>query len=89
METRSITLYRRSKCELCAEALEALRQIAAASPLPLNINEVDIEEDPALHRRLFTEIPAIQYGGQILSHATTRVRIATFIARVDDAGQHV
>jgi hypothetical protein len=89
METRSITLYGRPECELCVEALEALRQIAAASPAPLVINEVNVEGDPALHQRLLTEIPAVEYGGQLLSHATSRMRIATFIAKVDDAVQHV
>ena len=89
METRSITLYSRPECELCVEALEALRQIAAASPAPLVINEVNVEGDPALHQRLLTEIPAVEYGGQLLSHATSRMRIAAFIANVDDAVQHV
>jgi hypothetical protein len=89
MEKRSITLYSRPQCELCVEALEALRQIVTASPTPLVINEVNVEEDQALHQRLLTEIPAVEYGGQLLSHATSRMRIATFIANVDDAVQHV
>ena len=89
METRSITLYSRPECELCVEALEALRQIVATYPSPLVINEVNVEGDPVLHQRLLTEIPAVEYGGQLLSHATSRMRIATFIANVDDAVQHV
>ena len=89
METRSITLYSRPECELCVEALEALRQIVAASPTPLVINEVNVEGDPVLHQRLLTEIPAVEYGGQLLSHATSQMRIATFIAKVDDTVQHV
>ena len=89
METRSITLYNRPECELCAEALKALSQIVAASPTPLVINEVNIEGDPVLHQRLLTEIPAVEYGGQLLSHATSRMRIATFIANIDDAVQRV
>ena len=89
METRSITLYSRPECELCVEALEALRQIVAASPTPLVINEVNVEGDPVLHQRLLTEIPAVEYQEQLLSHATSRMRIATFIANVDDAVQHV
>jgi hypothetical protein len=89
METRSITLYSRPECELCAEALEALRQIVATSPTPLVINEVNVEGDPVLHQRLLTEIPAVEYQEQLLSHATSRMRIATFIANVDDAVQHV
>jgi len=89
METRSITLYSRPECELCVEALEALRQIVATSLTPLVINEVNVEGDPVLHQRLLTEIPAVEYEGQLLSHATSRMRIATFIANVDDAVQHV
>ena len=89
METRSITLYSRPECELCVEALEALHQIVAASTTPLVINEVNVEGDPVLHQRLLTEIPAVEYGGQLLSHATSRMRIATFITNVDDAVQHV
>ena len=89
METRSITLYSRPECELCVEALAALRQIVAASPTPLVINEVNVEGDPVLHQRLLTEIPAVEYQEQLLSHATSRMRIATFIANVDDAVQHV
>jgi hypothetical protein len=89
METRSITLYSRPECELCVEALAALRQIVAASPTPLVINEVNVEGDPVLHQRLLTEIPAVEYGGQLLSHATSRMRIATFIANIDDAVQRV
>lgn len=89
METRSITLYSRPECELCVEALAALRQIVATFPTPLVINEVNVEGDPVLHQRLLTEIPAVEYEGQLLSHATSRMRIATFIANVDDAVQHV
>ena len=89
METRSITLYSRPECELCAEALEALRQIVATSPLPLVVNEVNIEGDPVLHQRLLTEIPAVEYEGQLLSHATSRMRIATFIANINDVVRHV
>ena len=89
METRSITLYSRPECELCVEALKALRQIVATSPTPLVISEINVEGDPVLHQRLLTEIPAVEYGGQPLSHATSRMRIATFIASVDDAVQHV
>lgn len=74
METRSITLYSRPECELCVEALEALRQIAAASPTPLVISEINVEGDPVLHQRLLTEIPAVEYGGN--SSHTQRVGCA-------------
>ncbi|MFM7782415.1 MAG: glutaredoxin family protein, partial [Candidatus Limnocylindrus sp.] len=59
MEPQPITLYTRPECELCDEARGALRAVLAASPLPPAFREVDIEQDPALHQRLLTDIPAI------------------------------
>jgi len=100
MERRSITLYTRPECELCAEALQTLRQIAATATIPLVITEVNVEGDPALHRRLLTEIPAIEYAGRLLPHATGHVRITAFIDAIrvrvangerdaDEAAEHV
>jgi hypothetical protein len=50
---------------------------------------VNIEGDPVLHQRLLTEIPDVEYEGQLLSHATTRMRIATFIANINGVVRHV
>ena len=83
MEMLPITLYIRPECELCEEARDALRAALADSPLPRSIQEVDIEQDPVLHRRLFTEIPAIEYRGALLAHATSRLRIQSFLADVE------
>jgi glutaredoxin len=83
MEAQPITLYVRPECELCEEARDALRAALADSPLPRSIQEVDIEQDPALHRRLLTEIPAIEYRGALLAHATSRLRIQSFLADVE------
>ena len=60
MEAQPITLYVRPECELCEEARGALRAVFADSPLPPSIREVDIEQDPGLHQRLLTDIPAIE-----------------------------
>jgi hypothetical protein len=84
MEPRSITLYTRPECELCAETLHALHHIAATATIPLVITEVNVEENPALHQRLLAEIPAIGYGERILSHATSRLRIEAFISATDE-----
>jgi hypothetical protein len=83
MEMLPITLYVRPECELCEEARGALRAVLADSPLPRLIQEVDIEQDPVIHRRLLTEIPAIEYRGVLLAHATTRLRIQSFLADVE------
>ena len=83
MEAQPITLYVRPECELCEEAPGALRAVFADSPLPRSIQEVDIEQDPVLHRRLLTEIPAIEYRGALLAHATSRLRIQSFLADLE------
>ena len=83
MEMLPITLYIRPECELCEEARDALRAALADSPLPPSIREVDIEQDPVLHQRLLTEIPAIEYRGALLAHATSRLRIQSFLADVE------
>jgi hypothetical protein len=89
MDQRSVTLYGRPDCPLCDEALTALRAIAAASPAPLVIHEENIEHDPDLHRRLLSEIPAISYEGKILTHATSRMRMESFINAVDSGAKRV
>lgn len=83
MEAHPVTLYLRPECELCEEARGALRAVLDDSPVPLLIQEVDIEQDPDLHRRLLTEIPAIEYRGALLAHATSRLRIQSFLADVE------
>ena len=83
MEMLPITLYVRPECELCEEARDALRAALADSPLPRSIREVDIEQDPVLHQRLLTDIPAIEYRGELLAHATSRLRIQSFLADLE------
>jgi hypothetical protein len=74
MEMLPITLYIRPECELCEEARDALRAALADSTFPRSIQEVDIE---------LTEIPAIEYRGALLAHATSRLRIQSFLADVE------
>ena len=83
MEAQPITLYVRPECELCEEARGALRAVLADSSLPPSIREVDIEQDPVLHQRLLTDIPAIEYRGELLPLATSRWRIQSFLADVE------
>lgn len=60
-----VTLYGREGCHLCDEArdvLEALRARAA-----FELEEVDIESDPALHARYLERIPVVAVDGEELS----------------------
>lgn len=83
MEMPSITLYVRPECELCDEARGALRDVLSGSPLLPSVREVDIERDPRLHKRLVAEIPALEYRGELLAHATSRLRIQRFLGRLE------
>ena len=59
-----VTLYGRPGCHLCDEAraeLEALRASAA-----FELEEVDIEGDPALHARYLERIPVVALDGEEL-----------------------
>ena len=83
MEAQPITLYVRPECELCEEARGALRAVFADSPLPPPPPGGGGEQDPVLHPRLLTDIPALEYRGELLAHATSRLRIQSFLADVE------
>lgn len=79
MESHAVTLYTRPECRLCDEARSALRAVLRDFPLLLNLREVNIELEPQLHKRLLAEIPAIEFRGELLAHATSPLRIQAFI----------
>ncbi len=81
MESQQVTLYMRPECELCDEARQTLTDLLASSTRSITLREVDIEQDPALHQRLLAEIPAIECEGELLPHATSRMRIEQFLMR--------
>jgi glutaredoxin len=60
-----VTLYGREACHLCDEAREALVRISGEG-WPFELEEVDIESDPELHRRLLERIPVIEIGGEVV-----------------------
>jgi hypothetical protein len=66
-----LTLYTKSDCCLCDEALEALQRIRAERPFELE--SVDIEGDAELTRRYGERIPVVHVSG-----------IPTFEYRVDE-----
>lgn len=56
-----ITVYSRPGCHLCEAALAELAPIAAAAGT--GIDEVDIEQDDALHRAHLERIPVVLVDG--------------------------
>src|SRR2546430_14700486 len=60
-------LLEKSDCGLCAEAYRALRRVAL--DVPLQIERVDITEDPALFDRYALRIPVVVVGDRELDAA--------------------
>jgi len=61
---RTVTLYGRPDCHLCAEARAALERVRATDAFALE--EVDIEADDALHARYLERIPVVAVDGEEL-----------------------
>jgi hypothetical protein len=62
-----VRLYEKPGCGLCAETYRALTRIAM--DMPLAIERVDIEADPALFDRYAIRIPVLRAGDAELDTA--------------------
>jgi len=71
-------LYTRPGCHLCEEAREVLERVRAR--IPFALEERDITEDDALHRRYLERIPVgVLDGEELFEH---EVDERTLIARL-------
>jgi glutaredoxin len=61
---RTVTLYTRPGCHLCDDALAALQR--AQQQHPFAIEEINIEDDDALHRAYLERIPVVHLDGEHL-----------------------
>lgn len=69
---RDITLYTREGCHLCDEARLQLLQLASEFGVPLQ--EVDIDDDPALCERYTNDVPVVLLGRKIVAQHRLDVR---------------
>jgi len=61
-----VTLYAREGCHLCDEAREAI--IALRGEVgPIELREIDIDSDDALHAAFLERIPVVEVSGRIVS----------------------
>ena len=60
-----LVLYGRPECHLCDEARQILTELVASSR-DVELIEVNIEDDPALHERFLERIPVIELDGAIV-----------------------
>ena len=79
-----VTLYTRPGCHLCDDARDILGVVlaerAAAGAPAVDVDEVDIESDPALFRRHLETIPVLAVGGAELPLAMRPGAIRAFLA---------
>ena len=61
-----VTLYTRDGCHLCDEARDEILALAREG-LDVELREVDIESDEALHTRYLERIPVVEVAGEIVS----------------------
>ncbi len=62
---RVVTLYTRPGCHLCDEAREAILALRGELA-PLELREVDIDSDDALHARYLERIPVVEVDGEVV-----------------------
>ena len=75
-----VTLYTRRNCPLCDEAARLLRRLAPE--FGLEVEEVDIEGDPALLVRYRDSIPVVALDGEaLLSAPLLEARLRAVLAR--------
>ena len=76
-----VTVYSRSQCHLCAEAVEALVAMHGEG-YRFDLHEVDIESEDLLLRRMLEKIPVVEIDGVVVSElildeAVVRARLDT------------
>ena len=71
-----ITFYSKPGCHLCEEARAVIDGVVARLEASVEIDEIDILGDPALHARYGEEIPVVLIDGKM--HSYWRVDAARF-----------
>lgn len=79
----TLTLISKPDCHLCDVAREVIETVVAdlpdAAADALEIDELSIQEDPALHERWWEKIPVVLVDGELVGHwriAPDRLRAA-------------
>jgi len=76
---REITLYTREGCTLCEEARVAITPLARE--FSTTLREVDIDDDPVLHKRYTNDVPVVFLGSRLV--AQHRVNVAKLRRQLD------
>lgn len=78
-----ITIYTRRDCSLCDAAKAAMR----ASGIDIRIEEIDIDNDPELHRRYSDDVPVVCIGNaEIFRHRIEPSEFARLVSERKPGG---
>ena len=80
----ALTLYGRPGCGLCDTARDHLERLRAEG-MQISIRDVNIDEDPELHRRYLERVPVVALGTEIVSEL--RLDPDALKARLDTVSQ--
>ena len=58
-----VTVYTRRPCFLCDKAKASIRAAASLHRLPIELREVNVDEDPSLRERFTNDVPVIYVDG--------------------------
>ncbi|NCP88328.1 DUF2085 domain-containing protein [bacterium] len=78
----NITLYSRKNCHLCEQARADLDSLQAE--FPHRLVEIDIESDPALHKKYLEKIPVLEVGPFHKEAPFTRIELAVTLGAARD-----
>jgi hypothetical protein len=85
LPSSTLTVYRREGCLLCDEARvmlqQALEERALRGEPTAFVRELDIDADPALHKRYFLRIPVFAIDGLEVDLVTSSRQVRAFLDR--------
>lgn len=55
----AVTVYSREECHLCDEALATIERVAEEVSVAVEIEEVDVDEDPTLQEKYGERVPYV------------------------------
>ncbi|SNZ05092.1 Glutaredoxin [Natronoarchaeum philippinense] len=58
-----ITVYTRENCHLCDDAVDTLTRIAESEGVDIEIEEVDVDDDPELREKYGERVPYVLVDG--------------------------
>ncbi|MFB6151713.1 MAG: glutaredoxin family protein [Haloarculaceae archaeon] len=59
-----VTVYSRENCHLCAAAVETMEDAAADVSAPVELAEVDVDDDPDLRAAYGDRVPVVEIAGE-------------------------